>query len=163
SLGRLLGMMNREGEALDALQKCLAAAPLSTDCLLQRVEIYRAQGRCEQMEADARRMIARSPLTSLGYGVLADALATEGSPAQTAEAAKVAGDFSRRARAWQRRADAPSTRRRDDAYDEPRLLALSRDAGAITGQAWRDELGRWREGAAQRSYAADERTLWTVE
>ncbi|HZF51822.1 MAG TPA: serine/threonine-protein kinase [Polyangiaceae bacterium] len=83
AMGKLLALTGKEAEALEVLEMCARVAPLSTDCLWQRSEIFRAAGRCEDLEADARRIIARSPGTSLGYAVLAEALAAQGSAPET--------------------------------------------------------------------------------
>jgi serine/threonine protein kinase/tetratricopeptide (TPR) repeat protein len=87
NLGKLLDLSGRVDEALSALDHCLRVAPLATDCLWQRIHIFRAKGRCEEMENDARRMIAQSPETSKGHELLASALASQGSPIQTIEEA----------------------------------------------------------------------------
>jgi serine/threonine-protein kinase len=83
AMGKLLALTGAEAEALEVLELCARVAPLSTDCLWQRSEIFRSAGRCEDLEADARRMIARSPGTSLGYAALAEALAAQGSDPET--------------------------------------------------------------------------------
>lgn len=85
NLGKALALIGRKEEAIEALERCLTVAPLSTDCLWQRIEILREDGQCNAMEADARRMIARSPETSQGYAMLAAALAAEGAPGETVE------------------------------------------------------------------------------
>lgn len=237
NLGKLLDLSGRDDDALNALERCLRVAPLSTDCLWQRIDIFRAKGRCEEMETDARRMIAQSPETSKGHELLASALASQGSPIPTidealrhhwdklpqderaeaqrfeqaklaalagdfdateghardlallvqgsselrrqarptqirlelrletrrhAEATKIAEEFAERARAWQQQVDAITAAARDDLYDEARLYALSRDTGALSLDAWRMEMKRWRARTQQSSYRDDDRTLWAI-
>jgi serine/threonine-protein kinase len=64
--------------ALVALDRCLGMSLGATDCLWYRVLIHEDQGKCAQLEADARTWIAKSPGDATGYHMLAKALLAMG-------------------------------------------------------------------------------------
>ncbi|HLM71973.1 MAG TPA: hypothetical protein VK459_04770, partial [Polyangiaceae bacterium] len=125
AIGKLLALTGDEAGALDVLEMCVRVSPLSTDCLWQRSEIFRVAGRCEDLEADARRIIARSPGTSLGYGLLAEALATQGSAPETLREVL--------AKRWERLRE--PERRMEQAADEVALAALEGAFGTAEERA----------------------------
>lgn len=143
AMGELFALTGEEAGALDVLEMCVRVAPLSTDCLWQRSEIFRSTGRCEDLEADARRIIARSPGTSLGYGLLADALAAQGSAPETLREVL--------AKRWER-LEEPG-RRMEQAAGEAALAALE---GAF-GQA--EEKARELDALAQETDEVAHRAL----
>lgn len=117
AMGEIFALAGKETEALEVLEMCVRVSPLSTDCLWQRSEIFRSAGRCEELEADARRIIARSPGTSLGYSLLADALAAQGSASETLREVL--------AKRWERLRE--PERRMEQAAGEAVLAALEGD------------------------------------
>jgi len=64
--------------ALAATDRCLAISPGAASCLLQRAEVHGDRGQCEELEHDARRIIAIEPDGWRGYGCLWPALAANG-------------------------------------------------------------------------------------
>ncbi|WP_394844237.1 protein kinase [Pendulispora brunnea] len=74
-------------EGMAALDKCLEVAPGSGDCLEDRIRILRLRGQCAAASAAARRWIANVPTSSGAYRHLANALASEGAPVESVEAA----------------------------------------------------------------------------
>jgi serine/threonine-protein kinase len=141
-VGDLLARMGREPEALEVLETCTRAAPLSIDCLWQRSDITRASGRCEELELDARRMIARSPATSQGYALLADALVAQGSGVEA-----VREVLEKR---WQRLGD--DERGRERVFDEVALAIL--EGGFDRAEERARELDRLSHGTSEMAERA---------
>jgi len=237
NLGKLLALSGQEPEALQAIDSCLKASPMSTDCLWQRMAMHRSAGRCKAMEDDARAVINRSQDTPHGYATLAAALAAQDSPAESVgevlkqrwaklppaeveqerlldqlDTAAFAGDFDalegharrlteltegsddrslrvrplrllleahleadrtaetkdlvagfvKRRRAWGLQDGVLGLIFGDHIYDEPRLLALAHETGALPPAAWREEIGRWRDEALLSSNKLDAATVWAV-
>jgi serine/threonine-protein kinase len=78
--GRALAQAGKTRDALDVLDRCLAASPNSVDCVRERIAQLRRIGRCAEMAKDARTWNARDPGTASGYLMLAEALASDGGP-----------------------------------------------------------------------------------
>ncbi len=56
-----LRMLGKSDEALAAFEQCASVALASTDCLMNKVRLEQAEGRCELAESDARRLVDRDP------------------------------------------------------------------------------------------------------
>lgn len=142
SMGRLLALEGQEPEALSVLEACARVAPLSTDCLWERSEIFRAAGRCGDLEADARRIIARSPGTSLGYAMLAEALASQGSAPESLREVL--------AKRWERLRE--PDRRMEQAVDEVAMAVLGGAFGLAEERARElDKLAEQTDEVAHRA------------
>lgn len=76
-----------EQAALETLDQCVLRVTTSLDCLGQRAMMLRRTGRCEDLEATARKWIARSPEATAAHYTLAAALAAEGRPRAVVEEA----------------------------------------------------------------------------
>ena len=74
----LLTRLNREQEALGALNQCIAVAPSAMDCLIQRLGMHKYMGRCDQLQSDVRRWVAKEQKEPLAYRELAVALFSVG-------------------------------------------------------------------------------------
>lgn len=80
--------LGRLDAGLAALDQCIEVAPGSGDCMQERIRALRQHGRqCAEVVADARRWSANVPTSSWAYIELANALASQGAPAETVEAA----------------------------------------------------------------------------
>ena len=72
-------------KARTAAAQCVDHVPAATDCIKMRLVLDAELGDCASMEKAARQWIARSPNTSRGYQMLAQALAAQGQPRATVE------------------------------------------------------------------------------
>ncbi|WP_394835259.1 protein kinase [Pendulispora rubella] len=79
--------LGRADEAMNALDQCMRVAPGSGECLLDRIRILSARGQCGEAVTSARQWITNVPRSSGAYRHLANALASEGAPAETVETA----------------------------------------------------------------------------
>jgi eukaryotic-like serine/threonine-protein kinase len=70
--------VNDTAAARASIQRCLDAAPGSTLCVLLRIRIGAREGRCEEMERDARQVVALENGGDTGYAHLANALTARG-------------------------------------------------------------------------------------
>jgi tetratricopeptide (TPR) repeat protein len=66
--------------AVAATRECDRVAPGVTSCQMLRTLIERREGRCVELEAEARKMNLVHPSASTGYVLAAEALAATGSP-----------------------------------------------------------------------------------
>ncbi len=69
--------------ALATLDTCVSEAPDATRCLMERGFLDTADGRCDELEADAQRMRAHDPRTDMAYWMLAYAAYAQGQPVET--------------------------------------------------------------------------------
>jgi Tfp pilus assembly protein PilF len=114
-----------------SLDTCLAAAPSASLCVLLRARIDARQGRCEDMERDARAILAIENGSDYGYAHLANALAARG-----ADRGAVAEAVHARALAT----SDESLRRKREVYDEAQLAVAFGDFAEAErqGRALRD-------------------------
>lgn len=70
--------VNDTASARTALDRCLAASPRSTLCLLLRTRVDAREGRCEEMERDARLVVALENGGDFGLAHLENALTARG-------------------------------------------------------------------------------------
>ena len=87
SRGNALARLGRFEEAEQSLDQCMTVSPAAADCLWHLITIREQQGACAQIEADARRWLARQPASASGYHELAKALYALGHPRETVEEA----------------------------------------------------------------------------
>jgi Tfp pilus assembly protein PilF len=87
-LADLAGLMmkNDAATSLELLDRCLTVSPRASDCLVIRAVIERETGRCADYESTARKLVAVAPRRSVGYRLLADAVAVQGAPVEGAQA-----------------------------------------------------------------------------
>jgi serine/threonine-protein kinase len=78
-----LAYLGRTDEARQQIARCVAAAPSSLSCRRSLHQLLMQEGACADDEALARQMIAVSSSSPVGYGALADALASRGRSAAT--------------------------------------------------------------------------------
>jgi serine/threonine-protein kinase len=83
-----LGQMSQARAALD---QCLDESPGATNCLQAEAWIAEEEGRCEDVEATAKRWIATDGGAAGGYELLAKALFALGRPIDAVEAALAQG------------------------------------------------------------------------
>lgn len=79
--------INDATAALASIDRCLQAAPTSTLCVLLRARVDAREGRCEEMESDARRVVALENGGDSGYAHLENALAARGADRSAVEQA----------------------------------------------------------------------------
>jgi len=96
--------------AMAAIEKCLALAPAATRCLARRSNIQMQEGRCNDVEADAKRIMATDPDSPRGYQNLAEASLAMGKPNATAALLlqQSWGHLPDNSRAWQEANDKTS-------------------------------------------------------
>ncbi|WP_394845478.1 protein kinase [Pendulispora brunnea] len=82
-----LSRLGRHDEALQAIDQCMAVAPGSGECLLERIRIQSLRGQCSDAVASARKWISNVPTSSGAYRHLANTLASEGAPIEAVETA----------------------------------------------------------------------------
>jgi hypothetical protein len=68
---------------LELLDRCLALSPSAGSCLRGRLSLKADQGRCAELEADARRLAVIEPKGARTFEVLAIALAAREAPLET--------------------------------------------------------------------------------
>jgi eukaryotic-like serine/threonine-protein kinase len=85
--GVALAQLGRFPEAVAALEQCADRFPAATDCLKVEADILEQQGSCAQMEAVARRWLAKQPASGGALGALAAALVATGKRRETVVAA----------------------------------------------------------------------------
>jgi Tfp pilus assembly protein PilF len=117
--------------ARESLDTCLAAAPSATLCVLLRTRIDAREGRCEDMERDARAILAIENGSDYGYAHLANALAARG-----ADRGAVAEALQARVRAT----TDEKTRPKLELYDQAQLAIAFGDfaEAEAKGRALRD-------------------------
>ncbi len=72
---------------------CLESSPHATACLSARMNVERNDGRCAELQADARRVLAIDPSSETGFADLANATLATGAPSETvAEVLRQASD-----------------------------------------------------------------------
>ena len=110
-----LGMRGDFAEARRLLDDCLRRFPGATGCRNERIWLNQDDGRCAEIEPDARQMIAADPESFRGYEALARAAVSIGRPPEAvAESLK---------QAWRR---APAeVRARDELLTNARLAVLA--------------------------------------
>ncbi len=110
-----LGMRGDFAEARRLLDDCLRRFPGATGCRNERIWLNQDDGRCAEIEPDARQMIAADPESFRGYEALARAAVALGRPPEAvAESLK---------QAWRR---APAeVRARDELLTNARLAVLA--------------------------------------
>jgi serine/threonine protein kinase/tetratricopeptide (TPR) repeat protein len=138
--------------ALAAIDHCLEIAPAAEGCLLERTWIYAGTGECDQVESDARRMLAIDPDDQDGAHVLANALFAQGRPLETAR------EVLRRS--WEHLAGAE--RARAERRDKLDLAILGGDlttAEGLARAAWNDAA----EGALMSDHGRAARLLVEIE
>jgi serine/threonine-protein kinase len=74
-------------EALASYDDCLKMAPQATICIHERARVYRREGDCPKMEAEAKASIAKEPDAPLAHYYLAEALYARGRPMETVKEA----------------------------------------------------------------------------
>lgn len=65
------------GDAIAAIDDCLRAAPTAVDCMHERIDLARLEGRCDDVETYARRWIATAPESATAYLWLARSLSAQ--------------------------------------------------------------------------------------
>ena len=75
----ILGYLGRVEDKLDALDRCLEISPGATDCMDDRMLLFKQTGRCEEAATETRRELAEGGTHSSTYWHLAASLASLGS------------------------------------------------------------------------------------
>ncbi|UQA60876.1 serine/threonine-protein kinase [Polyangium aurulentum] len=84
---RALVRVGRMADALAAVDRCIALAPRSGDCLYERLVIDKIDGDCGSLERHARAWLAEVPDSPFAYDELAIALYGQGRPTVEVRAA----------------------------------------------------------------------------
>jgi serine/threonine-protein kinase len=134
-LAQSLDYAGRGREARAELAACLAAVPASRTCLGELAWLEQGEGRCDAMEAVARRLLLAAPGSVAGRLLLADALASRGQVPAAADALSAAHA-------------GPGASRAAEALDLARLAALEGDFTAALGHARRAAALQAGEGRA---------------
>lgn len=79
--------LGRDKDALSSIERCLATAASGESCLLIRMLLDERDGRCDRLEADARRAQLLDPASPGAYQALAGALVAQDRPRDAARAA----------------------------------------------------------------------------
>ncbi len=118
--------INDTAAARTSVDRCLAAAPSATLCVLLRTRIDAREGRCEEMERDARLVIALENGGDSGYGHLANALTAQGADRRAVEEAVHARAAS---------SPDPRNQRKVELYDLAQATVAFGDFTAAEGHA----------------------------
>ncbi|HEY3819062.1 MAG TPA: protein kinase [Polyangiaceae bacterium] len=100
--------------ARTSLSRCLEVSPSAATCIRERSTVLMYTGRCEELEPEARRLLAIDPNGSVTHWFLADALVASGAP----------GDSVRSALHLRTLLEAVPRRRADWAVEEDELPAF---------------------------------------
>ncbi|MGO8996086.1 MAG: protein kinase domain-containing protein [Polyangiaceae bacterium] len=85
----ILTHLGDSARARQVADDCVSISASAVSCLEQRMILSKDEGRCADLKADARRLIAIDPTSQEGYAQLADAMASLGEPIEgVAEAMK---------------------------------------------------------------------------
>jgi serine/threonine-protein kinase len=143
NIGYATAYLGRRDEAEAAFARCLAVSQAGFSCLSFRDDLYAEDGRCDLVEADARKAVALLPSLSSSYRLLEDALVGVGRPAAAVR------EVLRQELACTPESQRPAT----EAAVEARLAALAGDFNAAEKRA--RELGRLVESSAQEGDHAE--------
>jgi serine/threonine-protein kinase len=86
-IGWIQAYLGRSDEAFATLARASATSPTAAEPIWYRTWLLQEAGRCVELEAEAKRLIAAHAESDRGYGVLANALASQGGPLIAVEAA----------------------------------------------------------------------------
>jgi serine/threonine-protein kinase len=128
-LGQAHAYRGEMAAARDALDRCLAISHSATSCLWNRICIDEIEGRCDAVEADARRWAKADASDPLGRFAVAAALVARGASLESVEEAL----------RQQVELEAEAERPKAAAYDAMRIALLRGDFDAALEHARRYE------------------------
>lgn len=136
----LIAAGNDDADAiLAAADRCLAISPSSGTCLRRRADVHSIRGECDDLELDARQMVAIDPTGAQGYGYLSTALASKGAPVealqQLASKAEAVAGAGRARRLALQDAASIAVYAGDFISAEASLIALQAEQASLTDES----------------------------